>query len=149
MLKKAKEKERILSRWDITNCLFQDEKSFVPHALHCFSEMYLLTMYKVTCHILWENKQMYPNNVKQFSGGLKAPWFCNYLTLIKQISQNHRKTGLVTVFEHSIFFQEHPGGIADSEISQRTKLLHGNEFIVSQKNSGYSSCTATKLSNQF
>ena len=43
--------------------------------------------YKVTCRILWADKQMYPcqiqNNVELFSGGLKVPLFCNYLTLIK------------------------------------------------------------------
>ena len=68
MLKKAKVK-------DIKNCLFQDEKSIVPQALDCLSEMYL--PYKVTCRSLCENKQMYPcqmqNNVEQFSGGLKVP----------------------------------------------------------------------------
>ena len=45
---------------------------------------------------------------------------------------------------------EHQGGIADSAISQRIILPHGNEFVVSQKkNSACSSCVATKPSNQF
>ena len=105
--KNAKESERthslkvryyklLISRWKelCTSCF----------ALFKWNVFYYLP-YKVTCHILWADKQMYPcqiqNNVEQFFGGLKVPCFCNYLTLIKKISQNHWRTGLITVFEHS------------------------------------------------
>ena len=83
MLKKAKAKERILLRWDITNCLFQDEKSFVPHALHCLSEMRHSTIlaYKIICRILWADKQMYPCQIQQ----LRAVFWGPEISLILQL----------------------------------------------------------------